>query len=209
MKGASFCIHGTCLCHWVFELPLSHLSKCTAIHFIFITLGCWMPLFPPQLRLYRPRVKLKILRVNYVLTRMSDVAISKDQQLLTHVFFYNLKASFLVLVLVLIMPVLTDVSFAWYVSHAKKCLSLFSPVPPSIHEIKSHGIGMGRLPLLRCEAAAVPPPTFEWYKGEKRWAWIDCLSCVSWFTLLIGCIQTACACAGVSVVATMSTRSQR
>ncbi|MEQ2221186.1 hypothetical protein ILYODFUR_013153 [Ilyodon furcidens] len=41
-------------------------------------------------------------------------------------------------------------------------------VPPSIHEMKSHGVGLGRTALLRCEAAAVPSPTFEWYKGEKR-----------------------------------------
>ncbi|XP_061681408.1 neuronal growth regulator 1 isoform X2 [Syngnathoides biaculeatus] len=39
---------------------------------------------------------------------------------------------------------------------------------PSIHEMKSHGVGLGRTALLRCEAAAVPFPTFEWYKGEKR-----------------------------------------
>ncbi|XP_078478986.1 neuronal growth regulator 1-like [Lampetra planeri] len=39
---------------------------------------------------------------------------------------------------------------------------------PSIHEIKSNGVGLGRTALIRCEAAAVPSPTFEWYKGEKR-----------------------------------------
>ncbi|CAG01186.1 unnamed protein product, partial [Tetraodon nigroviridis] len=39
---------------------------------------------------------------------------------------------------------------------------------PTIHEIKSHGIGLGRNALLRCEAAAVPAPTYEWYKSEKR-----------------------------------------
>ncbi|XP_005734964.1 neuronal growth regulator 1 isoform X1 [Pundamilia nyererei] len=39
---------------------------------------------------------------------------------------------------------------------------------PSIHDIKSHGVGLGRTALLRCEAAAMPSPTFEWYKGEKR-----------------------------------------
>lgn len=45
---------------------------------------------------------------------------------------------------------------------------LFPSVAPSIHDIKSHGVGLGRTALLRCEAAAVPSPTFEWYKGEKR-----------------------------------------
>lgn len=45
---------------------------------------------------------------------------------------------------------------------------LFSSVAPSIHDIKSHGVGLGRTALLRCEAAAMPSPTFEWYKGEKR-----------------------------------------
>lgn len=49
-------------------------------------------------------------------------------------------------------------------------ISFFSAVAPVIHEIKSHGIGLGRTALLRCEAGAVPAPTFEWYKGEKRWA---------------------------------------
>lgn len=43
-----------------------------------------------------------------------------------------------------------------------------SAVAPTIHEIKSHGIGLGRNALLRCEAAAVPAPTYEWYKSEKR-----------------------------------------
>ncbi|TNN84053.1 Neuronal growth regulator 1 [Liparis tanakae] len=37
---------------------------------------------------------------------------------------------------------------------------------PSIHEMKSHGVGLGRTALLRCEAAAVPSPTFEWYKDK-------------------------------------------
>ncbi|TSK42076.1 Neuronal growth regulator 1 [Bagarius yarrelli] len=41
-------------------------------------------------------------------------------------------------------------------------------VPPSIHEMKSHGVQPGYTALLRCEAAAVPSPAFEWYKGEKR-----------------------------------------
>ncbi|XP_066519978.1 neuronal growth regulator 1 isoform X2 [Hoplias malabaricus] len=40
--------------------------------------------------------------------------------------------------------------------------------PPSIQDIKSHSIRLGFQALLRCEAAAVPSPVFEWYKGEKR-----------------------------------------
>ncbi|XP_065128669.1 neuronal growth regulator 1 isoform X1 [Paramisgurnus dabryanus] len=40
--------------------------------------------------------------------------------------------------------------------------------PPAIHEMKSHGVRPGQMALLRCEAAAVPSPAFEWYKGEKR-----------------------------------------
>jgi len=43
-----------------------------------------------------------------------------------------------------------------------------SVVPPAIHEMKSHGVRPGQIALLRCEAAAVPSPVFEWYKGEKR-----------------------------------------
>lgn len=46
-RRASFCIHRTCLCHGGFELPLGHLSQCAAIHFIFITPGCFTPLAPP------------------------------------------------------------------------------------------------------------------------------------------------------------------
>lgn len=75
MKGASFCIHRTCLCHWVFELPLSHLSPCSAIHFIFLSLGM-DALSPPQLRLCR----LWVLSLHYVMcamTRMSEVVIYK------------------------------------------------------------------------------------------------------------------------------------
>ncbi|KAJ8376435.1 hypothetical protein SKAU_G00070150 [Synaphobranchus kaupii] len=39
---------------------------------------------------------------------------------------------------------------------------------PEIREIKSAGVGRGRTALLRCEAAAVPTPVFEWYKGDKK-----------------------------------------
>ncbi|KAK1896325.1 Neuronal growth regulator 1, partial [Dissostichus eleginoides] len=49
-----------------------------------------------------------------------------------------------------------------------KTMKVIVNFAPTIHEMKSHGVGLGRTALLRCEAAAVPPPTFEWYKGEKR-----------------------------------------
>uniref|UniRef100_A0A1A8N0B9 Neuronal growth regulator 1 n=2 Tax=Nothobranchius TaxID=28779 RepID=A0A1A8N0B9_9TELE len=39
---------------------------------------------------------------------------------------------------------------------------------PTIHEMKSQGVGLGRTALLRCEAIAVPFPIFEWRKGENR-----------------------------------------
>lgn len=171
MKGASFCIHRTCLCHWVFELPLSHLSQCSVIHFIFLTLGM-DALSPPRLRLYRPWV-LSLHCVICALTRMSEVVIFKfnspsTNSILCHImtiFFFRLPSCwwyhrcFIWLICVI----------GWHF------LSLFSPVPPAIHEIKSHGIGLGRTALLRCEAAAVPSPTFEWYKGEKRCARFDYL----------------------------------
>ena len=167
MKGASFCIHRTCLCHWVFELPLSHLSPCSAIHFIFRTLGI-DGLSPPQLRLCR----LWVLSLHYVmcaLTRMSEVVIFK---------FNNPPSSALCVLLSfkrspLACPYTGDNSvflLPGMRNPPTSLISLFPPVAPSIHEMKSHGVGLGRTALLRCEAAAVPSPTFEWYKGEKRWA---------------------------------------
>ncbi|XP_059771187.1 neuronal growth regulator 1 [Balaenoptera ricei] len=39
---------------------------------------------------------------------------------------------------------------------------------PTIQEIKSGTVAPGRSGLIRCEGAGVPPPTFEWYKGEKK-----------------------------------------
>ncbi|MXQ82138.1 hypothetical protein E5288_WYG007947 [Bos mutus] len=35
-------------------------------------------------------------------------------------------------------------------------------------EIKSGTVAPGRSGLIRCEGAGVPPPAFEWYKGEKK-----------------------------------------
>ncbi|XP_048845765.1 neuronal growth regulator 1-like [Brienomyrus brachyistius] len=42
--------------------------------------------------------------------------------------------------------------------------------PPIIHEVKFTGTGSAHSALFRCEAAAVPSPAFEWYKGKKRLA---------------------------------------
>ncbi|XP_047395513.1 neuronal growth regulator 1 [Sciurus carolinensis] len=39
---------------------------------------------------------------------------------------------------------------------------------PTIQEIKSGTVIPGRSGLIRCEGAGVPPPAFEWYKGEKK-----------------------------------------
>ncbi|XP_078188366.1 neuronal growth regulator 1 isoform X4 [Callithrix jacchus] len=39
---------------------------------------------------------------------------------------------------------------------------------PTIQEIKSGTVTPGRSGLIRCEGAGVPPPAFEWYKGEKK-----------------------------------------
>ncbi|KAG5214878.1 hypothetical protein JEQ12_000454 [Ovis aries] len=39
---------------------------------------------------------------------------------------------------------------------------------PTIQEIKSGTVAPGRSGLIRCEGAGVPPPAFEWYKGEKK-----------------------------------------
>nr|KAF6383001.1 neuronal growth regulator 1 [Pipistrellus kuhlii] len=47
------------------------------------------------------------------------------------------------------------------------CVFLFS-VAPTIQEIKSGTVAPGRSGLIRCEGAGVPPPAFEWYKGEKK-----------------------------------------
>ena len=44
----------------------------------------------------------------------------------------------------------------------------FFSVAPTIQEIKSGTVAPGRSGLIRCEGAGVPPPTFEWYKGEKK-----------------------------------------
>ncbi|XP_078387767.1 opioid-binding protein/cell adhesion molecule-like isoform X4 [Cetorhinus maximus] len=40
--------------------------------------------------------------------------------------------------------------------------------PPYIPSTKNVGVAVGREGILQCEAAAVPPPDFEWYKEERR-----------------------------------------
>ncbi|XP_053100643.1 neuronal growth regulator 1 isoform X3 [Hemicordylus capensis] len=39
---------------------------------------------------------------------------------------------------------------------------------PTIQEIKSSGVTLGGTGYIRCESAGVPPPAFEWYKGERK-----------------------------------------
>ncbi|KAM9325914.1 neuronal growth regulator 1 [Gastrophryne carolinensis] len=39
---------------------------------------------------------------------------------------------------------------------------------PTILEITPSGVSLGKNGIIRCETAAVPSPTFEWYKGEKK-----------------------------------------
>lgn len=48
------------------------------------------------------------------------------------------------------------------------CLFVSFAVAPTIQEIKSGTVTPGRSGLIRCEGAGVPPPAFEWYKGEKK-----------------------------------------
>lgn len=161
MKGASFCIHWTRACHWVCELLLSHLFPCSAIHFSLWHQG-WMPSSLPS------TAPVDCLR--YIMCAMSEVVIFK----------FNIPTSPCDLCLSI-----TLVGRAGWGGSNNAFLylgwpsnvSLFSPVAPAIHEMKSHGVGLGRTALLRCEAAAVPSPTFEWYKGEKRWAHCDGIGC--------------------------------
>ncbi|XP_077306602.1 neuronal growth regulator 1 isoform X1 [Lithobates pipiens] len=39
---------------------------------------------------------------------------------------------------------------------------------PTILEIMPSGVSLGKTGLIRCETAAVPSPTFEWYKGDRK-----------------------------------------
>ncbi|CAK6980635.1 limbic system-associated membrane protein [Scomber scombrus] len=40
--------------------------------------------------------------------------------------------------------------------------------PPTIKKTQSSEAQVGRMGTLQCEATAVPPPEFEWYRDEKR-----------------------------------------
>ncbi|XP_068095324.1 neuronal growth regulator 1 isoform X1 [Hyperolius riggenbachi] len=39
---------------------------------------------------------------------------------------------------------------------------------PTILELTPSGVSVGKTGLIRCETAAVPSPSFEWYKGDKK-----------------------------------------
>lgn len=82
---------------------------------------------------------------------------------------YFLFSSFFLYFLTLLLLIKQPAPPASVCDLTTRFISSHSPDAPTIHEIKSHGIGLGRNALLRCEAAAVPAPTYEWYKSEKRW----------------------------------------
>ena len=42
-----------------------------------------------------------------------------------------------------------------------------SPDPPTITDVTSARTAVGRAALLRCEAMAVPPADFQWYKDDR------------------------------------------
>lgn len=42
-----------------------------------------------------------------------------------------------------------------------------SPDPPTITDVTSARTALGRAALLRCEAMAVPPADFQWYKDDR------------------------------------------
>lgn len=47
--------------------------------------------------------------------------------------------------------------------------SLFSlPDPPMITDMKNMPAHLGKTAILRCEAMAVPPAAFEWYRDDHR-----------------------------------------
>lgn len=39
--------------------------------------------------------------------------------------------------------------------------------PPTITDVTSARTALGRAALLRCEAMAVPPADFQWYKDDR------------------------------------------
>lgn len=41
------------------------------------------------------------------------------------------------------------------------------PDPPTITDVTSARTALGRAALLRCEAMAVPPADFQWYKDDR------------------------------------------
>ncbi len=41
--------------------------------------------------------------------------------------------------------------------------------PPMITDMKNTPAHLGKTAILRCEAMAVPPAAFEWYRDDHRW----------------------------------------
>lgn len=48
-------------------------------------------------------------------------------------------------------------------------LLVFLPDPPMITDMKNMPAHLGKTAILRCEAMAVPPAAFEWYRDDHRW----------------------------------------
>lgn len=53
--------------------------------------------------------------------------------------------------------------------HAARLCSGLCPFsdPPTITDVTSSRTALGRAALLRCEAMAVPPADFQWYKDDR------------------------------------------
>lgn len=54
------------------------------------------------------------------------------------------------------------------------CFTSFSPSaclpdPPMITDMKNMPAHLGKTAIMRCEAMAVPPASFEWFRDDHRW----------------------------------------
>lgn len=61
-----------------------------------------------------------------------------------------------------------DWSRSWLVTALLLLYCMLSD-PPMITDMKNMPAHLGKTAILRCEAMAVPPAAFEWYRDEHRW----------------------------------------